>query len=253
MTYRQAPQKSLTGSEEWFHSLDEELPCIRTEKNNLQIHKICERARTLLDSIDDIDLPAEAILSSLREISEHDRATTNWRRGPNSAYKTINRSQITQNELQACRFPLSVQLHHDIWVAYEWNYYRTGRLILHRHLIESINRLQSSNRYNPAAFSLEVFSIKRASLDTIQTLADEVLSTVPQSLGDIDHDGKVLEDSRGAHIRKGIGGYFMLWPIKIIKSLEYATPEQRSAAQAVFERVRECTGMKAALGGLSSI
>jgi len=253
MTYRQARQGSLAETDAWLDYLDEDLPSVRLEKGKSQIHKTCERARMLLDSIDDIDSPAEATLNSIREICEHDRATTSWRRGPNWAYKTIDRSQIIQDKVQACQFPLSLQLHHDIWVAYEWNYHRTGRMILHRHLLESINRLQSSNRCNQAAFSLEVSSIKRTSLDIIQTLADEVLSTVPQSLGDIDHDGKILGDSRGAHVRKGIGGYFLLWPIKIIKSLEHATFEQRSAAQAVFERIRECTGMKAALGGLSSI
>jgi hypothetical protein len=253
MTYRQARQGSLTETNAWLHSLEEDLPFVGLEKDKSQMYKICERARTLLDSIDDIDSPTEVTLSSIREICEHDRASTSWRRGPNWAYKTINRSQITQDKPQACQFPLSVQLHQDIWVAYEWNYHRTGRMILHRHLLESINRLQSSNRYTKAAFSLEVFSIKRASLDIIQTLADEVLSTVPQSLGDIDHDGKILEDSRGAHVRKGIGGYFLLWPIKIIKSLEHVTLEQRNAAQAVFERIRECTGMKATLGGLSNI
>jgi len=253
MTYRQARQGSLTETDAWLYSLNEDVPSVRIEKHNSQTHKICERARTLLDSIDNIDLPAEATLSSIRVVCEHDQATTSWRRGPNWAYKTINRSQITQDELQACRFSLSVQLHKDIWVAYEWNYHRTGRIILHRHLLESINRLRMSNRYTPAVFSLELFSMKQASLDIIQTLVDEVLSTVPQSLGDIDHDGKIIEDSRGAHLRKGIGGYFLLWPIKIIKSLEHATLEQRNAAQAVFERIRECTGMKATLGGLSSI
>lgn len=253
MAYRQVRQGSLLELEQWPDIRDENSPSVRIENHNSQIHKICERARTLLDSIDDTNLHPEATVSSIREICEHDRATTSWRRGPNWAYKTINRSSITQDELQACRFPLSLQLHKDIWVAYEWNYHQTGRIILHRHLLESINRLQNSHRYTPAAFSSEITSMKQASLDIIQTLVDEVLSTVPQSLGDIDQDGKILEDSKGAPLRKGIGGYFLLWLIKIIKSLEHARHEQRNAAQAVFERIRECTGMKATLGGLSSI
>ena len=252
MTYRQVRQGSLPESDAWLDSLDANVPSVRTEKENCQVHKICERARTLLESIDDIHMPIEQTLNSIKEIRDHERTTTTWRQGPNWNYKVIHRSEISQDRCRASSFPQYVQIHRDSWVAYEWNYHRTGRIILHRHLLQCLDRLQSSCPVSQG-FSSDVRSIKKASLYDIRVLVDDVLSTVPQSLGDIDHGGNLLDDSPGSPVRRSIGGYLLLWPIKILKSLDYATTEQRSAAQVVFERIRECTGMKTSLGELSSI
>jgi hypothetical protein len=189
----------------------------------------------------------------VKEIHELDQVTTTWRRGPDWAYKTIHRSEITQDELKVSKFPEFVQLHQDVWIAYEWNYHRTARIILHEHLLECLDRLQCSCPGTERTFSTDLCSLKQSCVTIIWALVDEVLSTVPQSLGDIDHEGNIVENSSGTPKCKGVGGYFLLWPIKIIKVIRSATAEQRSVAQGVFERIRECTGMKSALGELSSI
>lgn len=92
-------------------------------------------------------------------------------------------------------------------------------------------------------------------------LAGEILATVPQSLGDIDSAGnllglkerfeeEVLEEKRSL---QGVGAYFLLWPIKILKSHEFVDEEQREMARGVFERIREVTGMRDRLGEKSCI
>ena len=244
----------------WLDSLNEEIPYVRIEKEVFQINKTCERARNLIKAIDDTGLPADQILDMLKEIYDLDRIATTWRRGPGWAYKTIHRSQITQDESQASRFPEHVQLHHDVWIAYEWNYHRTGRMIMHEHLLECISRLQTlhskDNQEGPSPKIPALCSLKQTSLNTIWALVDEVLSTVPQSLGDITHDGTTTTDpspsGRTPNKIKAVGGYFLLWPMKMIKALRSPTPEQKLVAEAVFEHIRECTGMKAALGELST-
>ena len=253
MTYRQPRQGWLSNPNLLLNRLDDSIPHIRTQKENSEIHSTCERARALLERIDDINLTAEKTLDMITEIRDYDFVAASWRQNPSWTYKTVSRSEIFGSKPDALKHPHYVQLHHDVWTAYEWNYHRTGRIILHRHLLECLERLQSSNQYNPAAFSIDVFLMKKASLDLIQMLVDEILSTVPQSLGDIDNNGKMLKESVGAIVRKGIGGYFLLWPIKILKELKHATTAQRSAARTVFERIRDCTGMKNVLGDMSSI
>lgn len=147
-------------------------------------------------------------------------------------------------------FPAYVQLHHDVWIAYEWNYHRTARMIMHEHLLECLDRFQNSQSgINP----LELASTEQASLDIIWSLANEVLSTVPQSLGDIDHQGNPSDSSSGTPKAKGVGAYFLLWPIKMTKGLKHPTTDQKRIAQIVFERIREDTGMKSTLGERSNI
>ena len=243
----------LPESEAWLESLNNELPYVCIEKENFQISQICARARTLLKSIEDTNLSAEQTLAMIKEMHALDRVATTWRDDPSWAYKTIRRPDTTQHPQLASRFPEFVQIHRDAWMAYEWNYHRNARIILHEHLLLCLDRLRILYSDRQENFQSTLCSFQQASVSVIQTLVDDVLSTVPQSLGDIDNEGKVLADLSKAPSCAGIGGYFLLWPIKVIKSTRSATAQQKLIAQGVFERIRECTGMKSALGEASSI
>lgn len=203
--------------------------------------------------MDDTGLSADQMLGMVTEMRDLDQIATTWRQGPGWAYQIIHRSDVPQNEWTASGFPDFVQLHQDVWIAYEWNYHRTARIILHGHLLECLDRLQSLSLGIPRTCLTEIGSSKQACTTIIRDLVDEVLSTVPQSLGDIDREGQVTENSSFTPRCKGLGGYFLLWPIKMIKVTRSATVAQKEAAQGVLERIREYTGMKSALGELSSI
>ena len=243
---------SLPESEAWLESLNEALPYVRVEKQNYEINKICERARSLVRSLDDTELSAEQMLDIIKEMHSLDQVTTTWRNGSEWLFKTIASSDIVQGEGTATKFPEYIQLHPDVWIAYEWNYHRTGRIILHEHLLLCLDRLQSIYPVREP-FTATLNSFRQASVALIHALVDEVLSTVPQSLGDIDYEGNILQHSTETAKCKGIGGYFLLWPIKIIKSTRSATTKQTSAAKGTFERIRDCTGMKSVLGKASCI
>lgn len=179
-----------------------------------------------------------------------DQVSATWRTGPCWSYKTIHRSELMHDKPS---FPEFLQLHPDVWIAYEWNYHRTARIILHRHLLECLDRLEVLSTVNDSHLLNSISSYKGISVSLIRSLIDEVFSTVPQMLGDIDHEGRILEGARGTAMCKGIGGYFLLWPIKVIKGTSFATTDQRSYARNVSERIRDCTGMKTALGDASKI
>jgi len=215
----------------------------------------------LLKSIDNAtDFSAAQTLAMVQEMHDLDHTSSTWRQGPDWAYKTLHRSEITTRDAssptESKALPEHVQLHHDVWIAYEWNYHRTARIILHEHLLECLDRLHSlhpSPQDDDTDLS-NLHTINQASLTKIHALVDDVLATIPQSLGDIDHEGRLTEDKdTGTPKWKGVGGYFLLWPIKMILSLRSPTAEQKSVAHAVYERIRKCTGMKSALGALSSV
>ena len=250
MTFRQEKQRDLAVSDEWLDSLNEELPYVRIEKDNFQINKICARARSLLKSLDNLEGDVYRILDTMKEMHELDRIATTWRKGPEWAYREIYYSNMDQDWSKFPGFPTYVQLHHDVWIAYEWNYHRTGRIVMHEHLVTCLGKLQNSQSgINP----VELASIEQASLDIIWSLTNDILSTVPQSLGDIDHQGNLTESSSGTPKSRGVGAYFLLWPIKMIKGLKHPTAEQKRIAHIVFDRIREYTGMKSTLGERSNI
>ena len=139
LTFKQERQPTLPESEVWLDSLDEAHPHVCIEKENSRINKICLRARNLRKRIDDTDIPAEQTLEMLKEIHELDRTATTWRQGPHRAYKTIRHSEMGQNELSVPKHPDFIQLHRDVWMAYEWNYHRTARIVLHEQLLECLD------------------------------------------------------------------------------------------------------------------
>ncbi|KAH8598762.1 hypothetical protein B0O99DRAFT_591386 [Bisporella sp. PMI_857] len=248
-----ATRKSpLSESEAWLQSLNDELPYVRNEITNYDISRACGYARSLLGSIDYTSASVERTLSFVKELHDLDQKSTTWRARPSWSFKSIHRSRITQHDEQVPHFPDEVQLHRDIWIAYEWNYRRTARIILHEHLLQCLDRLQETPLSNTHTL-VEISFAKAVSKSIIISLVDKVLSTVPQSLGDIDHEGHILKNAPGVKIASGIGGYFLLWPIRVIKKTPFATTSQHQVTNAVFERIRECTGMKETLGDASSI
>ncbi|KAI0150370.1 hypothetical protein GGR57DRAFT_194091 [Xylariaceae sp. FL1272] len=127
-------------------------------------------------------------------------------------------------------------------------------MIAHEHVLKCINLALESPGLDPAGVgTLEVLS--RQSLNTIHTLAEEVLATVPQSFGDIDSSGCLHDHAaKGPPRCRAIGAYFQLWPVKLIGGTSLSTTEtQRSLGKVVFERIREYTGMRSHLGDVSRI
>jgi hypothetical protein len=240
----------LDESNAWFEGLNDALPEVQVEKHAHEISKICERARSLLKEINGFELPDVEILTLIKEMHTLDGVALTWRNNPNWAFKTIPRRTITPNTEVILDFPESIQLHRDVWIAYEWNYHRTARIIMHTQLLACVNKINLDSHHDMQA---AVDHLRQKSTYTIQNLTDEILSTVPQSLGDIDSQGNIIRNTSTNLKCKGIGGYFLLWPIKIIKSHKSVTVLQQDRARATFERIRECTGMKSALGDLSCI
>jgi hypothetical protein len=227
------------------------LPFVQIEKHNLEINKVCQRARDLRQRLDNTDLPFLEISVMIEEMQQLDRVTESWRAGPQWTYRSIHRSDVTGDTqyMESANLPEFIQLHQDVWIAYEWNYHRTARILLHEQLLRCLYQLES--RYLDCQESVQatIASLKWASVRTIRALADDILATVPQSLGDIDHEGHAVKISTCS----AVGGYFLLWSIKVMKSTPSVTDQQRAVAQVVFNRIRESTGMKSTLGELSSI
>lgn len=264
-------------------SLNTDLPSNRIAHDTHSISKICARARELRSQLNSnpCTLTDTETLALIKEMYELDETATSWRVGPSWSYKTIYKRDLAPGTpakaLQG--FPERIQLHADAWIAYEWNYHRTARIILHTQILAALSRLLdtvslASHSYTapPSQSLAEEESQKEPGLAqlqecywtskiTISSLANDVLATVPQSLGDIDAAGNVLtgQELGGESVLEekrsltGVGAYFLLWPIKIIKSHEHVGEYEREEAKTVFERIREVTGMKAALGSRSCI
>ncbi|KAF5642003.1 hypothetical protein F25303_6702 [Fusarium sp. NRRL 25303] len=238
----------LPESQGWLDKLNDDMASVKLEKDGLAINQMCQQANQLLDSIDAGDIEARHLLDLIDEMLRLDQEATHWRKKPEWNFQTRAREEVLENRESNFWLPESIQLHPDLWMAYEWNYHRTARIILHQKLAACLERVNTA-----LPSDSRVIARITESISTVQSLAGEVLATVPQSFGDIDHLGRWHAGSKTARWQ-AVGAYLLLWPMKIIKSQSAVTTgSQKEDAQRVFERIRECTGIKSSLGVLSEI
>lgn len=238
---------------DWLNQLNDDEPYVRLEKTTNEINDTCKRARKLLDQINGGGLLASTIVNIIKELHSIDQTAISWRQTSEWSFKNLAVSERPDLEPAGRGITNTIQLHPDIWMAYEWNYHRAARMTF----LEQLLKCSKAVLETPSLDDVE----EKALTDTIaectskiQWLADEVLSTVPQTFGDVTHMGRAHDAENGSPRCRAIGGYLLLWPINTSKCQTSATtPEQKERAWRVFKRIRDYTGMKATLGDKSII
>ncbi|RBR08656.1 hypothetical protein FVER53590_02154 [Fusarium verticillioides] len=238
----------LPESQDWLDKLNDDVASVKLEKDGLAINQVCQKANHVLDSIDAGDVEAHELLDLVDAMLRLDQEAASWRKKPEWGFQTRTRQEILDKRDSKFWLPESIQLHPDLWMAYEWNYHRTARIILLQKLVACLEKVKGALPSDSG-----ITTRITESVNTIQSLAGEVLATVPQSFGDIDRLGQWHAGSKTARWQ-AVGAYLLLWPMKIIKSQSALTTDsQKADAQRAFDRIRECTGIKSSLGVLSEI
>ncbi|KAH7157689.1 hypothetical protein B0J13DRAFT_617762 [Dactylonectria estremocensis] len=208
----------LPESETWLNALNGDTPTVGLEKDALEISTMCQKANDILQSLSAKTLDFEQFLDLFPQLTRLDQQAVLRRCKPEWHFRTLRKSDIIGDQEVISRFPEKIELHRDVWMAYEWNYHRTARIILHQKLLDCLKRAKSMPAQQQRLESEAIIGYEEeASLSHIETLADEILATVPQSFGELDHLGRCLPDPSKPPRCQAIGAYFLLWPMKIIK------------------------------------
>jgi hypothetical protein len=204
------------------------------------------------------DGDSSTVIALVREMHRLDGEATRWRQRPEWSFTTVRVDSVEYpgylGEIE--HLPDFVQIHGDVWMAYEWNYHRTARIVLHQQLLACLDAVGPEGEFLHGQ-TAELIAWRETSTLVVRALADEVLSTVAQSFGHVDHLGRATGadgDADAPTTCQALGAYFMLWPVKIIQSKDgAATDVQKAAARGVYERIRECTGIKKSLSSPSNL
>ncbi|KAI0592733.1 hypothetical protein F4775DRAFT_587349 [Biscogniauxia sp. FL1348] len=222
--------KPLDESEGWIDRLNDDMPFA------------CHRAHTVQRALDSETLSVGETLDLVNELRKLNQEAVSWREGPRWSFKTLAAHNLPSfgNLMQ----PLTdtIQLHTDFWMAYEWNHHRTARTIAHEQILKCVNAALASP------------NLDTATIDTLCALLQEPTAIIHALAGDIDHLGRPHDSQLGPPRCRGIGGYLLLWPIRVVKGTQSATTtQQRQKSEVVFARIREYTGMRSHLGEMSTI
>ena len=129
------------------------------------------------------------------------------------------RSSLQPMETQYCTY-------HSIWGAGLWNKHRATRIILHQGLLEDSDpaRFDNITSPNPAA-----------SLVLIRRLIRDIFASVPYSLGDLASSSDTAP--------KSVGGYFLVWALRVVVRCPFASAEQQRKARDFLWRVGKQCGI----------
>lgn len=227
-------------------------PFVQLESNVTAISVACQEAQHLLEAIERGLSASSQVRKTLERLQHLDSVAAQVRHHLTWSFKVVH---IADSPAYTHLHEITdtVQLYSDIWKIYEWNYHRAARIIFLARLITCATT--AAEVVSTQAGDLK--DITRIAADSrlqIEYLANDILATAPQSLGDIDSSGNIVQHTDGSSNFRAIGSYLLLWPIRIIRSEKFAsTPEQKQRADVVFERMREYTGMKELLGDKSII
>lgn len=241
-------------SESLLNELGADLDAIHLEKDVLRIADICQRARDLLEDLTETEMSVRQVVNLVHEMHALDQAAVSWRHGHRWAFKTLPKTDLIGDEAIMAQFPHVIEIHPDIWSAYEWNYHRAARLRLHEQLLTCLHRASTASAHLDRSDAAVVTPYVIESTTIIRSLANKILATVPQLLGNLDESGQVRDPVSTPPKCRAVGAYLLLWPIKMVKDTDSsASEEQKRAAQSVFQQITEYTGAKLYLGALSSI
>ncbi|KAK8080414.1 hypothetical protein PG997_008232 [Apiospora hydei] len=182
-------QPALSESTIWLDQLNDRVPFVRMEKDAHEIKQTCERARSLLENA--IEDGSVHSVESLQELYELDQTASSWRQGPQWQFKSVSASELSSG-LPFPPLTRIVELHGDVWKAYELNYHRTARILFHQQLLKVIEAVLAKPDL-PELVVLSLHEMMDRSTTAVCALVESILATVPQSLGDVDHLGHVAE------------------------------------------------------------
>jgi hypothetical protein len=168
--------------------------------------------------------------SILQEFEKIDRESHQWNADATISipYQTV---QSSPGDKVDSTFTTSEVQHHvyrGFWSASLWNKHRASRIVLHQALLARLDAAKSS--YTDEDFeSLAMIHHRCKATLAIQVMIHDIFASIPWSLGDITSSSSIGP--------KSIGGYFLVWALRVIVKCPVASEDQRNRARAALLRI----------------
>lgn len=171
-------------------------------------------------------------IKTITEATAVDQLLLQWRRDlpPRWAYRIAQRPPArTRNraDAEAIVFEETYHIYPDAWACNIWNFYRVGRILLHRLIYV---RVQKNN-----------YSTSHSTNETISNLAMEIAQSVPYALGQVGsaREAKVALASSVDYL----GGFIVMWPLFMAADVTPLGSALREWAIERLEVIGHCMGI----------
>ena len=135
--------------------------------------------------------------------------------------------------------PSSIHLYSSAMVAGLWNQYRCMRILLLECRQSLSSRLRENTAWEPSLFDTGNSEAIHRSPKEVEDLIDDVCASVPYLLGEVDQEGNLQQPQQ----KKAIGGFMLLWPLRLIFIKGLGTLLQRNWIAKRLRYIRNVLGI----------
>ena len=130
-------------------------------------------------------------------------------------------------------------IYRGFWSEILWNKHRSVIIILNQALLARLDAARSAHR-NLDFETSDIIELRYKVTHEIQIMIRDILASIAFSVGDIPSQFTV-------GIPKSVGGYFLIWTLKVILRCPVASEEQRDLAREALLRIGRQFGISYAL------
>jgi hypothetical protein len=167
--------------------------------------------------------------SILQEFERIDRRYHQWTSDATISfpYETVQSSPGDKLNSAFTTSEIQNHLYRGFWSFSLWNKHRASRIVLHQALLARLDAVKSS--YTDDEFeSLNMIHHRCKATLAIQVMIHDIFASIPFSLGDIGSSNTEP---------KSVGGYFLVWALRVIVECPIASEDQRNRARAALVRI----------------
>lgn len=130
-------------------------------------------------------------------------------------------------------------IYRGFWSETLWNKHRSVIITLDQALLARLDAVRSDHR-KPDFETSDIIELRYKVTHEIQIMIRDILASIAFSVGDIPSQFTVV-------MPKSVGGYFLIWTLKIILRCPVASEEQRDLARAALLRIGRQFGINYAV------
>ncbi|KYK56066.1 Zn-C6 fungal-type DNA-binding domain protein [Drechmeria coniospora] len=240
----------VMGGDWWMNDTVRDRHAAECQRLNIGVGELRAEANRLLTSASWSDEHVQVVLDMIRRCQAHDLACANWSKTlPDSfRWRTVGWEDHVPNGnyLVADVYPGRVDAYPGLWVASVWNMMRCSRIVLASIIVRCVAWTSSPVDYRTTP---EYATAARTCVDTIT----DIVASVPYQLGWFSKRRHLLDGVKVSSFAcgeedspKGLGGYFMTWPLAVIHTQDYTTDSQRTWIRGRFEYIGHQLGVRSA-------
>ncbi|PNY25432.1 White-opaque regulator 1 [Tolypocladium capitatum] len=238
----------IMGADWWMHDTVRDEHASECQRLNIIIGEFRAETNQLLAMPNRAGDHVEKVIDMIKRCQAHDLACANWSKNLPSYFqwKTVAWEDNVPNGdyAKAEVYPGRVDAYQDLWVTSVWNMMRCSRIVLASIIVRCAAWISSPVDYRTTP---EYATAARTCVDTIT----DIIASVPYQLSWFSKRKDLLKRANFSTFgcgeedaQKGLGGYFMTWPLACIHGQDYITDSQRIWVQGRLEYVGSQLGVR---------